>query len=235
DLADLRGALQRAEPVAEHPDHVQAGAPGHRLAGGAAAERLRAPARTGADARRLNRSTRGGDRVATTEEHPALAAMLAGLANGEIVDLTVTLAEHLPAAWPAHMPFQRKVYSWFETRHGAPQDTQGWRGPYHTGWVTLDEHCGTHVDAPSHFIPPPDSGLPNASPLGLISGADLDLRDLVGPAADIDVTDMFEQAGPGESPLVGPERIEAWEAEHGRLQPGDVVLFATGWDRHYRP
>ncbi|HEX5499683.1 MAG TPA: cyclase family protein [Thermomicrobiales bacterium] len=173
--------------------------------------------------------------MSTTESHPALAAMLAGLANGELVDLTVTLAEHLPAAWPAHMPFQRKVYSWFETRHDAPQHTQGWRGPYHTGWVTLDEHCGTHVDAPSHFIPPPDSGLPNASPLGAVSGADLDLRDLVGPAAVIDVTDMFEQAGPGESPLVGPERIEAWEAEHGRLQSGDIVLFATGWDRHYRP
>jgi kynurenine formamidase len=46
---------------------------------------------------------------------------------------------------------------------------------------------------------------------------------------------MFEQAGPGESPLVGPERIEAWEAAHGRLQPRDIVLFATGWDRHYRP
>ena len=164
-----------------------------------------------------------------------LTPLLAAAAGSEIVDLTVTLAEHLPGAWPAHMPFQRKVYSWFETRHGPPQHTQGWRGPYHTGFVILDEHCGTHVDAPCHFIPPPDSGLPNASALGNVTGADLDLADLVGPAAVIDVTDLLGKAGPGESPIVGPERIEAWEAEHGRLRPGEIVLFSTGWDRHYVP
>lgn len=162
----------------------------------------------------------------------ALAALLLG---HDLVDCSVTLAEHLPAAWPTHMPFQRKVYSWFETRLGPPRDVQGWRGPYHTGFVTLDEHAGANVDAPAHFIPPPDSGLPNASPMGNRTGEQLSLPELVGPAAVIDVTDLYGKAEPGFSPLVTPERIEAWEAEHGRLLAGDIVLFSTGWDRNYLP
>ncbi len=171
-----------------------------------------------------------------TDAKARTAADLAALlAQGEVVDLSVTVAEDLPAAWPAHMPFQRKVYAWFEDRVGPPQDVQGWRGPYHTGWVTMDEHCGTHVDAPAHFIPPPDSGLPNAAAVGLRHGEDLELERMVGPAAVIDVTHLDGKAGPGESPIVMPEHIEAWEAEHGKLQPGDIALFSSGWDRHYRP
>lgn len=165
----------------------------------------------------------------------ASSALLAAMAGGEIVDLSVPLHERFPAAWPAHMPFQRKVYAWFDTLQAGSQHVAGWRGPYQTAWVTLDEHCGTHVDAPSHFIPPPGSGLLNAGEVGSISGEQLDLTRLVGPAAVIDVRDLVGQAGPGESPIVTPQRIEAWEAEHGRLQPGDIALFNSGWDRFYLP
>ena len=28
----------------------------------------------------------------------------------------------------------------------------------------MDEHTGTHVDAPAHFVPEPGSGLPNEGP-----------------------------------------------------------------------
>jgi hypothetical protein len=40
-----------------------------------------------------------------------LEALVGALAGFEVVDLTVMLAEHLPGAWPTHMPFQRKVYN----------------------------------------------------------------------------------------------------------------------------
>ncbi len=165
----------------------------------------------------------------------AFATAMAAMVGGEMIDLSVTLAENMPCAWPTHIPFQRKIYSWFEGRTAPPQDVQGWRGPYHTAWLTIDEHCGTHVDAPSHFIPPPDSGLPNAGEVGRINGDDLALTDLCGPAARIDVTHLLGQAEPGCSPIVTPAMIEAWEAEHGKLQPKDIVLFWSGWDRFYRP
>jgi hypothetical protein len=42
-------------------------------------------------------------------DNEAFAALAAALGNVEIVDLTVPLAEGLPANWPTHMPFQRKI------------------------------------------------------------------------------------------------------------------------------
>jgi hypothetical protein len=34
--------------------------------------------------------------------------------NGEVVDLTVTVAENYPAHWPFHPPFKRWTMNWFE-------------------------------------------------------------------------------------------------------------------------
>ena len=45
-----------------------------------------------------------------------LGDLLSVLNNYDVVDLTVPLAENLPAAWPVHMPFQRKVYNWYADR-----------------------------------------------------------------------------------------------------------------------
>jgi len=161
---------------------------------------------------------------ADAETAPALDALAAAFAGREVVDLTVTLAEELPGWWPTHMPFQRKVFNWF-----------GRIGPYHTGFVVLDEHCGTHVDAPAHFIPPPGSGLPNAGDFAAITADKLDLSRLIGPAAVIDVSHLTGQGENGVSPEITPDLVEAWEAEHGTLRPGEIVLFASGWDRFYRP
>ena len=88
----------------------------------------------------------------------AAAALLGSIAGGEVVDLSVPLDERYPAAWPAHMPFQRKVYAWFEDRAAPPQHVAGWRGPYHTGWITLDE-----VDAGKSLVDDVDYGEPPAA------------------------------------------------------------------------
>ena len=52
-LLDLRHPVQRTQSVAEHPDHVQASAARDRAPGRAAAQRLRAAHRTGADPERV--------------------------------------------------------------------------------------------------------------------------------------------------------------------------------------
>jgi kynurenine formamidase len=54
----------------------------------------------------------------------------------------------------------------------------------------------------------------------------------VGPAAVIDVTRDVE-ASPDF--LLTPERIESWEAEHGRIPNGAWVLLRTGWSRRTDP
>lgn len=166
----------------------------------------------------------------------ALDDLLTALSRFDIVDLTVLLAEDLPASWPTHMPFQRKVYNWYDSRQaGQIQPVYGFRGPYHTAFLTLDEHCGTHIDAPNHFIPPPGSGLPLESEVGLITGEKLDLGKMIGPAAVIDVTHLTGQGDNGVSPEILPEHVERWEAEHGRLHPEDIVLFRSDWDERYLP
>jgi kynurenine formamidase len=134
------------------------------------------------------------------------------------------------------MPFQRKVYNWYASRHeGQVQPVHGFRGPYHTAWLTLDEHCGTHFDAATHFVPPPDSGLPGASELGLQTGDTVDLGRLIGPAAVVDVTELSGRGEGGVSPEITPELIRRWERRHGELRPGEIVLFRSDWDDRYLP
>jgi len=141
-----------------------------------------------------------------------------------LLDLSAPLAEALPGTWPGHQPFAHRV--WRDYAAGSD---------YRTCFVVMDEHCGTHFDAPPHFIPPEGSGLPLAAPLGAQGGDRVDLARLCGPAAVVDLRDLAGSGDPGISPLISAARLQAWEEEHGPFQPGDIVLLATGWSAHYRP
>jgi isatin hydrolase len=156
------------------------------------------------------------------------------LSRYEVVDLSVMDGERWPCWWPTQMPFQQKVWNWFaETGHPAP--VHAYMGPVQIRWITLDDHCGTHVDAPSHFIPPRDSGLPHAGPLGSQSGEQIPLADLMGPAAVVDVMSLASAGAPGASPWITPDDLRAWEAREGLFRRGEIVLLHTGWDRYYVP
>ena len=123
--------------------------------------------------------------------------------NHDWVDLSHTLEEGIPA-WPTHARFSSTLY---ESQTLGDVAT-------HNG-LTISEHSGTHMDAPLHFVPEGTAHY----------GADgIPLERLVGRAATIDATAL----GPDE-PLLGPERIRAWEEEHGPLEPGDRVLVRYGW------
>lgn len=140
---------------------------------------------------------------------------------GKIVDLSVTLSEHLPATWPEHMPFAHKNWSWFEEDELPTGACTCSLGPYVTHFFILDEHAGTHVDAPSHYFRDGDSS------------EKIDLSKLIGPAAVIDVRHLDGEAEDGASPAITVAHLEAWEAEHGRFEPGEIALLLTGWSKHY--
>ncbi|MEZ5291795.1 MAG: cyclase family protein [Vicinamibacterales bacterium] len=93
------------------------------------------------------------------------------------------------------------------------------RGP---GWywntLTFGEHTGTHFDAPVHWVTGKD--LPDNTTDTIPAAR------FVGPAAVIDVT---SDVAADPDFLLTPERIEAWEAEHGRIPAGAWVLLRTGW------
>lgn len=171
----------------------------------------------------------------TITEHTDIGARLAALfAEHEVVDLTVPLSEELPCTWPGHMPFRATVWSWFTDRGADPQPVHPrMGGAYQTRWLVIDEHAGTHIDAPRHFIPPEGSGLPHAGAGGAVGVDALPLLSAAGPADVVDVTTLTGTGPPGESPAVTPEQLTAWEAEHGRVDAGDVVLLHAGWDERF--
>ncbi len=80
--------------------------------------------------------------------------------------------------------------------------------------LAMSDHAGTHVDAPAHFAP------------GTATVDKLPPEVLMGPAAVVDVT---AQVASNPDYEVSPADIEAWEREHGPLQPQHLVLIRTGW------
>ncbi|MGB2711733.1 MAG: cyclase family protein [Conexibacter sp.] len=150
----------------------------------------------------------------------------------EIIDLSLTLSESLPGTWPGHMPLAHHNWSWF-AEDPAPKGPMRSLGPYQTNFLVVDEHCGTHFDAPAHFVAPEDSQAECRGLRGLETGERVPLGELMGSAAVVDVRELANAGAPAVSPLILPAHIHAWEAQHGPLEAGEVVLLRTGWDAHY--
>lgn len=148
----------------------------------------------------------------------------AQVSSADVKDLTLVVARDLPCVWPVGMTPLAVV----------PTRTIGLY-PYHRDLLVIDEHTGTQWDAPAHFVPPPDSGLPGAGPNGLITGEKVPIWQFCGEACVIDVTAHCDDASAGSSFLIDPEIVKDWEAKHRPLRFGDVVLFRSDYtDRYYR-
>lgn len=80
------------------------------------------------------------------------------------------------------------------------------------------EHGGTHIDAPIHFAE------------GRSTVDNIPLSRLVAPGVVIDVRD---RAVVDRDYEVSVADFEAWEAIHGRLDDGVIVLLHTGYGRYW--
>ncbi len=146
--------------------------------------------------------------------------------EAQILDLSLLVAPDLPCTWAAgNPPFLINHYLKI-----------GPLSPYNSDALTIDEHTGTQLDAPAHFIPPPGSGLPNAGPFNKMTADKVPAWQFVGEACVIDVRDLLDSTPKGRSPLVTKEHVLRWEKKHGKVGPGDVVLFYSGFgDKYYKP
>ncbi len=79
----------------------------------------------------------------------------------------------------------------------------------------MEEHVGTHVDAPAHFIQDGDDV--GAIPPGR----------LVAPLA---VVDISQRAMGDDDATVTIDDLLSWEDEHGELVAGSFVAMRSGWD-----
>jgi len=120
-----------------------------------------------------------------------------------VVDLTHAVSADAPY-WPGSpvSPFTHDTLSAHDD--GAPSMAA----------YAVPEHFGTHFDAPVH------------GGMGLPSVDLVPTSELFGPAVVIDVQ---EQAAMDEDYAVTRDDVLAWEAEHGRIPPGSIVLMRSGW------
>jgi len=144
------------------------------------------------------------------------------------VDLTLLLDEQYPATWPGHVPFVRRTWNWYETTASGPEIWSSACGPYFTEVLIIDEHIGTHFDAPSHFLSYRAPG--QAEPM---CGDQVDPAVFCGDAVCIDVRDIVSGVA-GISPPIQPTHILNTESQLGRrLGADDVVLFRSDWDARF--
>lgn len=150
-------------------------------------------------------------------------------------------SERVPASDASRAEIIASVFSggagrWVDLTHAFssrsiywPTDTLGFKleqlahGHTAGGWFyssyrySAAEHGGTHLDAPVHFA---EGGWTNDQ---------IPLASLVGPAVVVDVTSRVQP-----DYLLSVDDLTKWEAEHGRVPKGAIVLVRTGWDARYQ-
>jgi len=128
--------------------------------------------------------------------------------HGSVVDLTYPFDADT-VYWPTGESFERTVLSDGPTPAGYY---------YRAGSFCAAEHGGTHLDAPSHFAR--DGASADAVPP----------ERLIGPGVVVDVAARCAE-DPGCRVEVAD--LEGFEARHGRIPAGAIVLLRTGWGRRW--
>jgi arylformamidase len=130
--------------------------------------------------------------------------LLTLLHHCELIELNYFYDSSMPV-WPTHPKFM--LNDW-ET-HAAGD------GNYNN-LLQMGDHCGTHVDSPSHFIPAGNTI------------EKIDVRQLMGRGVKIDVSGY-----PADTEIT-VAMIQSWEAKNGDIQADDIVLFRTGHDKKWQ-
>lgn len=138
----------------------------------------------------------------TSQKAPGLASCAPGMISfSRIVDLTHTIGIDFPTYGGEQ---QLEIENVFALASDG----------YNLNIWHLNEHTGTHMDAPFHFSDGP-------------SADQLPIEQLIGSLAVIDIRAKAE-ADPDAQ--VTPDDILAWEAEYGPLPAGAIVAMLSGWD-----
>ncbi len=143
----------------------------------------------------------------TNTAQAAILITLSDIASGKarILDLTHVLNEK-NAYWPGpgYEPFRLTTIATIE-KDGVLSKA-----------FSMPEHLGTHIDAPNHF----ETGQPDLSMIKpdqfFAQGVVIDIAARAEVDADTTLT---------------VEDIRDWEATHGQIPEGAIVLLHTGWGR----
>jgi len=146
-----------------------------------------------------------------------LDALIAAIAGGavRVVDLTQPLSPDTPAL---ELPPNFGQCVGFSQREVSRYDERG--VAWYWNEFTMNEHTGTHFDAPVHWI----------------SGRDLadNATDTIPPAGFVGpacVVDVSAEAAADPDFVLEPAHLEAWEEQHGRIPAGSWLLLRTNWSK----
>ncbi|MCE6968416.1 cyclase family protein [Cereibacter sphaeroides] len=142
-----------------------------------------------------------GVAAAGVASHPP-AALAQG--HGTVEDLTHELHEGFPTFFGDQQFFFDQKFTFAEHRFNLAE-------------LRVNEHTGTHVDAPLHF-----------SADGL-SVAEIPVGNLVVPLCVVDIAARAEGDADAQ---VTPDDLKAWIARHGEIPPNACVAMHSGWARH---
>jgi len=152
-----------------------------------------------------------------TADPAMLGALVSGIAGGSIraIDLTNVLSSDfpvivLPAEFGQCEPFRMETVSRYDGNGPA----------WYWNNISMNEHTGTHFDAPAHWITGRD--IPNGT-VDAIPPA-----DFVHPAVVIDIS---AEAAADADFIVTRAFLEQWEMRHGEIPPHHWILLRSDWSK----
>ncbi len=150
----------------------------------------------------------GGGEPAVDNREPFGGLDLRNPEAWRLVDLTHALSPD-SLYWPNGEPFEH--------------ERQGWEFDADGNWYAMarfstPEHLGTHLDAPIHFA------------AGGWTSAEIPAERFLGAAV---VVDISERAAADPDATLQPGDLEAWEARHGAVPEGSILLVRTRWSERW--
>lgn len=140
-----------------------------------------------------------GAAAAMTTSALGTPAMAAG--HGGVEDMTHTLHEDFPTYFGESQFSRAQLFNFGE--HG-----------FNLFQNTINEHTGTHIDAPLHFS---------------ADGTSVDELPMSSLIAPLCVVDIAARAAEDADTQVTPDDLKAWIAANGDIPDGACVAMHSGW------
>ncbi|MGI9354282.1 MAG: cyclase family protein [Rhizobiaceae bacterium] len=137
--------------------------------------------------------------VATVGVSTTTSALAAG--QSKVMDLTHTLHPEFPT-WGGDPGFAKEQVFNFK------------KDGFNLFNLTINEHTGTHIDAPLHFS---------------ADGTSVDEMPVESLIAPLCIVDIAARAAENADTTVTPDDLKAWISANGKIPDGACVAMHSGW------
>ena len=154
--------------------------------------------------RRFFAGTAAAAAAATAFTASAVATPALAQGHGKVEDMTHELHEEFPTFFGEQQFFKEQKFNWDEHKFNLFE-------------LRVNEHTGTHVDAPLHFSADGKSV------------AEIEIANLVVPLC---VVDIRQKAAEDADAQVTPDDLKAWISANGPIPERACIAMNSGWSQH---